>query len=257
MEALSPTMEEGRLVKWLKAEGDAVKNGDVLAEVETDKAVMELVARGEGLLRKRLINEGDAAPVGTLVGVIGTRDEDIGALVGGSAGCFCAAAARGGCRGQRSGRCCSCRCCRESGRFCRTARHTRSTGCGAAPPPPVPTANAGRTIASPLAKRLADERGLDLARVAGSGPGGRIIKRDVEAAIAAPEARQRRGSSAGHAAAASGADYDDLPLTLIRKTIARRLSESIGPIPTFYLTAEFDLQRKASELRAGDGRHGR
>ncbi len=77
-------MEEGRLVKWLKAEGDAVKSGDVLAEVETDKAVMELVARGEGLLRKRLINEGDAAPVGTLVGVIGAKDEDIAALVSGA-----------------------------------------------------------------------------------------------------------------------------------------------------------------------------
>src|SRR5687768_8508505 len=84
MEALSPTMEEGRLVKWNKNEGDAVKNGDVLAEVETDKAVMELVARGEGVLRKRLASEGDAAPVGTLLGVIGTADEDIGALVGGA-----------------------------------------------------------------------------------------------------------------------------------------------------------------------------
>ena len=75
MEALSPTMEEGRLVKWLKNEGDAVKSGDVLAEVETDKAVMELVARGEGVLRKRLVNEGDAVPVGTLVGVIGSASE--------------------------------------------------------------------------------------------------------------------------------------------------------------------------------------
>lgn len=78
MEALSPTMEEGRLVKWLKNEGDAVKSGDVLAEVETDKAVMELVARGEGVLRKRLVNEGDAVPVGTLVGVIGSASEEIG-----------------------------------------------------------------------------------------------------------------------------------------------------------------------------------
>ena len=70
MEALSPTMEEGRLVKWLKNEGDAVKSGEALAEVETDKAIMELVARGDGILRKRLINEGDTAPVGTLAGVI-------------------------------------------------------------------------------------------------------------------------------------------------------------------------------------------
>src|SRR6201995_2721111 len=84
MEALSPTMEEGRLVKWLKNEGDAIKSGDTLAEVETDKAIMELVARGDGVLRKRLINEGDAKPVGTLIGVIAAADENIDALVGGA-----------------------------------------------------------------------------------------------------------------------------------------------------------------------------
>src|SRR3954447_9353229 len=82
MEALSPTMEEGRLVKWNKNEGDQIKSGDVLAEVETDKAVMELVARGDGVLRKRLANEGDASPVGTLLAVIGTPDENIDAIVG-------------------------------------------------------------------------------------------------------------------------------------------------------------------------------
>src|SRR3954465_14774649 len=81
MEALSPTMEEGRLVKWLKNEGDAVKSGDVLAEVETDKAVMELVARGDGVLRKRLVNEGESRPVGQLVGVIAAKDENIDAMV--------------------------------------------------------------------------------------------------------------------------------------------------------------------------------
>src|SRR5215208_4325486 len=84
MEALSPTMEEGRLVKWNKNEGDQVKSGDVLAEVETDKAVMELVARGDGVLRKRLANEGDASPVGTLLAVIANADENIDAIVGAS-----------------------------------------------------------------------------------------------------------------------------------------------------------------------------
>jgi pyruvate dehydrogenase E2 component (dihydrolipoamide acetyltransferase) len=82
MEALSPTMEEGRLVKWTKNEGDQVKSGDVLAEVETDKAVMELVARGDGVLRKRLANEGDASPVGTLLAVIAAPDENIDSIVG-------------------------------------------------------------------------------------------------------------------------------------------------------------------------------
>src|SRR5881396_499641 len=92
MEALSPTMEEGRLVKWLKNEGDAVKTGDVLAEVETDKAIMELVARGDGVLRKRLVNEGESRPVGNIVGVIAAPDENIDAILaeaggqGGAAG---------------------------------------------------------------------------------------------------------------------------------------------------------------------------
>src|SRR3954467_8737808 len=85
MEALSPTMEEGRLVKWSKNEGDQIKSGDVLAEVETDKAVMELVARADGVLRKRLANEGDSSPVGTLLGVIAAADENIDALIAGAA----------------------------------------------------------------------------------------------------------------------------------------------------------------------------
>src|SRR5213076_2687498 len=84
MEALSPTMEEGRLVKWLKNEGDAVKSGDVLAEVETDKAIMELVARGDGVLRKRLVAEGESRPVAQLIGVIATADENIDALIAGA-----------------------------------------------------------------------------------------------------------------------------------------------------------------------------
>jgi pyruvate/2-oxoglutarate dehydrogenase complex dihydrolipoamide acyltransferase (E2) component len=93
MEALSPTMEEGRLVKWLKNEGDPIKAGEVLAEVETDKAIMELVARGDGVLRKRLANEGDASPVGTLLAVIAPADENIDALIAGAAPAPAAAAA--------------------------------------------------------------------------------------------------------------------------------------------------------------------
>src|SRR4051795_4585488 len=92
MEALSPTMEEGRVVKWNKNEGDVVKSGETLAEVETDKAIMELVARGDGVLRKRLVGEGESRPVGTLLGVIATADEDIGALIA-SAGAPAAAEA--------------------------------------------------------------------------------------------------------------------------------------------------------------------
>jgi pyruvate dehydrogenase E2 component (dihydrolipoamide acetyltransferase) len=243
MEALSPTMEEGRLVKWLKNEGDAVKTGDVLAEVETDKAVMELAARGEGVLRKRLVNEGDAVPVGTLVGVIASAAEDITALVAGSK--------------------------MEDGRSkAAPAPAAASVAVPVAAPAPAPAPSAispssipspsippssiavspdGRSLSSPLAKRLADERGLNLAAIAGTGPNGRIIKRDIEAALTSgPAPAAPKSPSILHLP--SSIDFEDVPLTQIRKTIAKRLAESIGPIPTFYLTAEFDLQR-ASEMR--------
>ena len=213
MEALSPTMEEGRLVKWNTPEGAAVKSGDVLAEVETDKAVMELVARGDGVLRRQFVAEGVTAPVGTVVGVIAGADENIDAIVVGA-----------------------------------------SSAAPAAPPAAAPTpasvaapASTGPARSSPLARRLARESGLDVAGIPGSGPGGRVIKRDIEQAIAGGGA-----SPVSHRpspVSLPGSDFTDQPLTQIRKTIARRLAESIGPIPTFYLTAEFDLTR-AVEMRA-------
>jgi pyruvate dehydrogenase E2 component (dihydrolipoamide acetyltransferase) len=232
MEALSPTMEEGRLVKWNVSEGAAVKSGDVLAEVETDKAVMELVARGDGVLRKQLVAEGTTAPVGSLVGVIAAADEDIAALVSGAAAPAASAPAAAA----------------------PAAAATPAVAIAATPiatptaaPAPVAPASTGPTRSSPLARRLARESGLDVGAIAGSGPGGRVIKRDIEAAM----------SGGGAAAAASAVsrppsaigDFTDQPLTQIRKTIAKRLAESIGPIPTFYLTAEFDMTR-AVEMRA-------
>jgi len=253
MEALSPTMEEGRLVKWLKNEGDAVKSGDPLAEVETDKAIMELVARGDGVLRKRLVGEGESRPVGQLVGVIAAPDENIDALIAGAAPAGAAAAAQPPeqvvAKTQES-----------AGTSSVPRRPTESQGEASAPPqqetaaagevsPPAagpgePRGNGGQLRSSPLARRLASERGLDLSRLQGSGPGGRIIKRDIEAAAATGPAATRAPIRAP-----SGADFEDIPLTQIRKTIAKRLVESIGPIPTFYLTAEFDLTR-VSEMRA-------
>ena len=217
MEALSPTMEEGRLVKWIKNEGDAVKTGESLAEVETDKAIMELVARGDGVLRKRLVDEGDRAPVGTLVGVIAAADENIDALVAG------AGAARGAQRlrrqpaagrqrpqakppapAPRSGR-------SESQR---ERRRRRSSSSGAATARRAPAtapagaagapANGGHVRSSPLARRLASRaRARSVGALQGSGPGGRIIKRDIEAAAPAARAaaaaapRRRRAGARG------------------------------------------------------------
>jgi pyruvate dehydrogenase E2 component (dihydrolipoamide acetyltransferase) len=251
MEALSPTMEEGRLVKWLRNEGDAVKSGDVLAEVETDKAVMELVARGDGVLRKRLIAEGATAPVGQLVGVIAAANEDIAALIGGATPDAAASAAPAP----------------PAKDAASPAPKSAPPAQAAAPRPQAPAVTApgapiidpaseqaphtaeheGGARSSPLARRLAKEGGIELGALRGTGPNGRIIKRDVEAALSSPGAAAPRRASP--ALARAGAEFEDVPLTQIRKTIARRLGESIGPIPTFYLTAEYDLTRVV-ELRS-------
>src|SRR5882672_8016429 len=238
MEALSPTMEEGRLVKWTKHEGDPVKSGDTLAEVETDKAVMELVARADGQLLKVIVPEGTTVPVGNVVAWIGKPGEKVD-------GDGTAAPAPKGERSTVSG-----------------ARETpaKPTPSAAPTPAPVPQpvaavapADATRVKASPLARRIAKDAGVDLKLVQGSGPGGRVIKRDVEAGAAHP-------STAGQPSAApvprsvlrapSGVAYEDVPLTQIRKTIAKRLAASIGPIPHFFLTTEIDMERAAEAREA-------
>ena len=247
MEALSPTMEEGRLVKWTKAEGDTVKTGDVLAEVETDKAVMELVARADGVLRKIVAPVDTSAPVGTLLGVIGAVGEDISAIVAsaGSAGSAPAPVTPSS---------------RPSGAAAPppSSRPSGAAASGETSGAQTPSAPESASRSSPLARRLAADRGLSLGAVAGSGPGGRIIKRDIEAALAgggarspdtAPAAGAHTGAPTLGLLAPAGDGFRDIPLTQIRKTIARRLAESIGPIPTFYLTAEYDLS-KVTELRA-------
>ena len=272
MEALSPTMEEGRLVKWTKNEGDPVAAGDVLAEVETDKAVMELVARGDGVLRKRLANEGDSSPVGTLLAVIGTADENIDSIVGG-AGASAPAAAVADTK-KSAGQSAVPASPAQSQGEASTPPQQKAGGAStapqaprsappppprrpAAPPPPpqqkgngahpaAPSNAGGRQRTSPLARRLASEKGIQLGGIQGSGPGGRIVKRDIENARAAASTGMAR-SGAAERLAAEG-DFRDVPLTQIRKTIARRLAESNGPVPTFFLTAEFDVSR-AAEMR--------
>ncbi len=209
MEALSPTMEEGRLVKWHKREGDAVQSGETLAEVETDKAVMDLVARGDGVLRQVTVREGETVPVGKEIAVIAVPGE-------------AAAPAP-------------------------KAVAPAQTVTVAAP---VAVADATRVKASPLARRIAKETGLDLKEVTGSGPGGRVVRKDLEVAKAAvPVAPVPRPSSPVPAVVRGGAAYEDVPLTQIRKTIAKRLATSLGPIPHFFLTAEVDMER-AAEARA-------
>jgi pyruvate dehydrogenase E2 component (dihydrolipoamide acetyltransferase) len=231
MEALSPTMEEGRLVEWKKQEGEAVAVGDVLAEVETDKAVMELVARAGGTLLKHIVEAGSTVPVSEPVAVIG----DAGEEVSGDAG------KPGGEDGQRNGA--------EAVRRGKTERGESQ----AEPKPAAPAAKpetrrpgpqmetGGRVKASPLARRMAAERGLDLQAVPGSGPEGRIVARDLEGATAGPATAPASAAPLSRTPVTS--PYNDVPLTQIRKTIAKRLIQSIGPIPTFYLTTEVDMER--------------
>jgi len=255
MEALSPTMEEGRLVKWLKNEGDAIKSGDLLAEVETDKAIMELVARGDGVLRKRLVGEGESRPVGQLIAVIAPADENIDALIAGagapSAGTPAAPAPAEAKPAEQAAGAVAAGGGRETQSAAPTPPQDKAPVAPVVPPQPAQASgaegNGGQSRSSPLARRLASERGLDLSQVRGSGPGGRIIKRDIESAQAASAGTGAPQRPA--VAATSAGDYEDIALTQIRKTIAKRLVESIGPIPTFYLTAEFDLTR-VTEMRA-------
>ena len=220
MEALSPTMEEGQVVRWVKAEGDQITAGDLLAEIETDKATMELVARGDGVLRAVLVNEGQTAPVGDVIAVIAAADEDVSGLVA-AAGVASTAEAE--------------------------APAVAPSPATQQPAPMVPAAetrtDGGRLRASPVARRLAREAGLRLEAVTGSGPRGRIVKRDIEAALAAGA-----GTASPPLPEVPGEDYVDVPLSQIRKTIARRLVESLGPVPHFFLTADVDMAR-ARELR--------
>lgn len=249
MEALSPTMEEGRLVEWKKAVGDTVASGDVLAEVETDKAVMELVARADGVLLAQVVPAGATAPVASVVGWIGAAGE---AVPGGAAGDKPAPpTGEGGATGDKatSDKATSDKPPPPS----REAGATEATGdtvpLPVAPSPVAPTpvapASEGRIKASPVARRIAADKGLDLGAIAGSGPEGRIIKRDVEGAAAAPAAAPRPAR-----AAPGGGGYEDIPLSQMRKVIAKRLVQSIGPIPTFYLTAEVDMERAAEAREA-------
>ena len=223
MPALSPTMTEGKLAKWLKKEGDPVQPGDVLAEIETDKATMEVEAVDEGVLGKILVAEGTEgvavnAPIALLL---------------------------------------------EEGEASSTLEAAIPAQPPAVAPPPGPTPTAApeppvsapaakssgeRVFASPLAKRMASQAGLDLAQISGSGPHGRIVKADIEAAITASVGRAAAAatppavaSKAPPAAAEPGAAYVEVPNSTMRKVIAQRLSASKREIPHYYLTIDCNL----------------
>lgn len=247
MPALSPTMEKGNLAKWLKKVGDKIKSGDVIAEIETDKATMEVEAVDEGVLARIVVAEGTSdVPVNQLIAVLAGEGEDVSA----------AAASGGG--------------------MTPASEIVPAT----APPPiapaipslvpsavPVPppamngAAHVGqRVFASPLAKRLAKQAGIDLAALSGSGPHGRVVERDVRAAVASGRAKAPISPAPVNAVAPKAAtapsmsddairkffeagSFDDVPHDNMRRTIARRLTESMQTVPHFYLTADCELDQ--------------
>jgi pyruvate dehydrogenase E2 component (dihydrolipoamide acetyltransferase) len=219
MPLLSPSMTEGTLVKWLKKEGDAVKSGDILAEVETDKATMDLEAFDSGILRKILVQEGTRVPVQSRIGIIGAKDEKIDE----SAQAPVAAPAA-------------------------KKEEAKTPAAAAAPATPTVAASSGDRIkASPLAKKVATEKGVVLATLSGSGPGGRIVKKDVLNAPANGHVQSGGGSSIY--ARGPIATEGSTKLTTMRSVIAKRLLESKTTIPHFYLEIEVDA-KPLLELRA-------
>jgi pyruvate dehydrogenase E2 component (dihydrolipoamide acetyltransferase) len=222
MPALSPTMEEGTLAKWLVKEGDSVASGDILAEIETDKATMEFEAVDEGTIATILVPEGtDGVKVGTVIALIAGEGEDAKAV---SPAPPKAEAP-------------------EAAAPAPEAPKPEPAPVPATPaPPPAAKAEAGdRLKASPLARRLAEQQGIDLAGVAGSGPGGRIVKADVDGAAGNAPAKAVAPHAAAPAVVDTDIPHDEIKLSNMRKTIARRLSEAKQTIPHIYLTVDIQL----------------
>jgi pyruvate dehydrogenase E2 component (dihydrolipoamide acetyltransferase) len=255
MPKLSEQMETGKVIKWLKKEGDRVQGGDILAEVETDKADVEMEAFGAGVLRKIIVQAGDRAPVGSMIAVIAEPDEDIAAVVAeaGSARPAAEAAPAKPSAPAPAGQPKMPQ--RGDEMVTRGAPKPAATGMPAtAPPQPAretqPAAAAAqaepagdRVKASPLARKIASQSGVDLRLIRGTGPGGRIVRKDVEAATGGAPA-----AAPAMAPAATGAEYEDVALSSMRAAIAKRMPLSKGPVPHFYVTTEVAMDR-AWELR--------
>jgi pyruvate dehydrogenase E2 component (dihydrolipoamide acetyltransferase) len=242
MPKLSPTMEEGQISRWLKKEGEKVSMGEPLAEIDTDKATMEMQALANGVLRKILINEGESAPLGQMIAIIGEPDEDISQVLSTTAQTTKAAPpAEPKAKPEP-----------EKPSVAPVAPGAGNGGASAEP------ASAGRLIVSPLAARMAAESGIDLRTLSGTGPGGRIIKRDIEAAVEQSKAAattptrgaQLRVVRPGVQQQIGASAYRDEPASEIRRTIAKRLVTSLGPVPHFFLTTEIEMDR-AAEMRKG------
>jgi pyruvate dehydrogenase E2 component (dihydrolipoamide acetyltransferase) len=260
MPKLSPTMEEGQLSRWLKKEGDSVAMGEPLAEIDTDKATMEMQALTSGVLRKILIKEGESAPLGQVIAIVGEPDEDISALESKAQSPKTEATPPASTEAPAAQSSQASIAAPFPSAQAPAAKPSATTGGNGRQGDIVEAATSGRLIISPLAARMAAEAGIDLRSLRGSGPGGRIIKRDIEAAIgkgrvktespkteAAP-ARLRAVQPLQQSTIAGASPFRDEPISEIRKVIARRLVTSLGPVPHFFLTTEIEMDR-AVEMR--------
>lgn len=241
MPALSPTMEKGNLAKWLKKEGDMIKSGDIIAEIETDKATMEVEAVDEGTLAKIIVPEGaQDVPVNEIIAVIAGEGEDASSVKAPAAAKAASAPAAVSAPAPAAA----------------PAMPSASAPAPAAPIVAAPQSGA-RVFASPLAKRIAREAGIDIAVIAGSGPHGRVVERDVRSALEGGTAKAAPRPSAPVAASGPApvqgmgdetikkmfaqGSYQEIPHDSMRKTIARRLTEAKSTIPHFYLTVDCEL----------------
>ena len=263
MPALSPTMEKGNLAKWLKKEGDKVKSGDVIAEIETDKATMEVEAVDEGTIAKILVPEGTQdVPVNDIIAVLAGDGEDVKAAGAGAGAAPAPKAA-------------------EAPKHAAAPAAPAPAPAPAAAPAPAPQAAApakanghARVFSSPLARRLAKEAGFDIASLQGTGPHGRVIARDIDAAKlgkgikpAAPATGAPAAASPATAAPAMSdpqilglyeqGSYESIPHDGLRRTIAQRLTAATNSMPTFYLTVDCDLGKLSAareEINAAAGK---
>lgn len=260
MPALSPTMTEGKLAKWVVKEGDTVDSGDVMAEIETDKATMEVEAVDEGVIGKILVAEGtDNVPVNEVIALLLEDGEDASALDGADTSSGAAPAAAP-----------------AEEKASEPAQDTSEPAKDDAPAPTAaPAAASGeRIFASPLARRIASQENLDIAKISGSGPHGRIVKRDVEEAMKSGTAKA--GADAPSAAAAPAADapattppagidagmlellpdYEEIPNSGMRKTIAKRLTAAARDIPHFNVSADIEMDALLDLRKELNGREG-
>jgi pyruvate dehydrogenase E2 component (dihydrolipoamide acetyltransferase) len=250
MPALSPTMEKGNLAKWLKKEGDTVKSGDVIAEIETDKATMEVEAVDEGTLAKIVVPEGTAdVPVNQVIAVLAGEGEDVKAAAAG--------AGKGATPAPKPAAAPQVQATPAKAEAPKSQPAAPTPAPKPSAPASQPSAGGNRTFSSPLARRLAKETGIDIGRIQGSGPHGRIIARDVEGAKSG-RGMKPVGAPAGAPSAAAIApsmsdaqvralfeegSYEVVPHDGMRRTIAQRLTQSTQTIPHFYLTIDCNIGR--------------